>query len=149
MWLICPYGETDILILISNRIGQNWRKILPKVICTCIFIMQSYLLRHYLTTRMPNSCTPPLSVLCHKKYSSPLISLYFSNMVKWICPKLLTVFLTTWLLYFLKIVRFSDFLRGLGGSGWPVRWVGLPAWVSRPEHPKGAKDEVRARRAPN
>ena len=51
-----------------------------------------------------------------------------------------------------------------GGSGWVsglgrvgcvgrsprVRWVGgLPAWVSRPERPKGAKDEVKARRAPN
>ena len=31
-----------------------------------------------------------------------------------------------------------------------VGWVdGLPAWVSRPERPKGAKDEVGARRAPN
>ena len=35
------------------------------------------------------------------------------------------------------------FLAGSGGLG------GLPAWVSRPERPKGAKDEVGARRAPN
>ena len=31
----------------------------------------------------------------------------------------------------------------VGGVG------GLPEWVSRPERPKGAKDEVQARRAPN
>ena len=30
-----------------------------------------------------------------------------------------------------------------------VGWVGLPAWISRPERPKGAKDKVRAQRAPN
>ena len=73
-----------------------------------------------------------------QKSRSLLPSLYFSNMVKWISPKLLTVFLTTWLQYFLKIV---------GWVGW-VGWVGLPAWVSRPERPKGAKDEVGAWRAP-
>ena len=45
---------------------------------------------------------PPLSVLCHKKSGSHLLSLYFSNMVKWISPKVLRVFLTTWLRYFLR-----------------------------------------------
>ena len=59
----------------------------------------------------------------HKKYGSLLFLLYFSNMVKWISPNLLTVFLTTWLRYFLKIVKF------LGGSSWSVRWVGLGEWV--------------------
>ena len=35
----------------------------------------------------------------------------------------------------------------MGWVGWLV-WVGgLPAYVSRPERPKGAKDEVGARRA--
>ena len=39
--------------------------------------------------------------------------------------------------------KLSDLLGGSGG------WVRLPAWVSRPERPKGVKDEVGARRAPN
>ena len=58
------------------------------------------------TTRMPysSSVCPPLS-----QKSGSLFLLYFSNNVKWICPKVLTVFLTTWLPYFLKIVRFPDF----------------------------------------
>ena len=42
---------------------------------------------------------PPLSssvpLLCHKKSGLRLFLLYFSNLVKWISPKLLTVFLTT------------------------------------------------------
>ena len=58
----------------------------------------------YQTTRMPYSCTsvllcPPLR---HKKSGSLLFLLYFSNLVKWISPKLQTVFLTTQLRYFLK-----------------------------------------------
>ena len=45
-------------------------------------------------------CPIPLSsVLCpplrHKKSGSLLFLLYFSNLVKWISPKLQTVFLTT------------------------------------------------------
>ena len=44
-------------------------------------------------------CPIPLSssssVLCHKKSGSLLFLQYFSNLVKWISPKLQTVFLTT------------------------------------------------------
>ena len=35
----------------------------------------------------------------------------------------------------------------LGGLGWLVGLGGLPAWVSRPERPKGAKDEVGAQKS--
>ena len=40
-----------------------------------------------------SSCA--LLVRCDQKSESLLLSLYFSIMVNWICPKFLTVFLTT------------------------------------------------------
>ena len=40
-------------------------------------------------------------------------------------------------------------MGGVGQVGHVGLVDGLPAWVSRPERPKGAKDEVGARRAPN
>ena len=41
-----------------------------------------------------------------QKYGSLLLLLYLSNMVNWISHKLLAVFLTTRLLYFLKDMDF-------------------------------------------
>ena len=49
--------------------------------------------QHLQLTRMPYSSS--VCPLRHKKSRSFLLLLYFSNMVKWISPKLLTVFLTT------------------------------------------------------
>ena len=56
-----------------------------------------------------------------QKNGPVLLFLYFSNMLNKIFPKLLIVFLTNWLPYFLN----------------------FSAWFTRPERPKGAKDEVK------
>ena len=59
-----------------------------------MMIMMMMMTKKNQLTRMPySSVCPPLSVT--KKSGSLLLSLYCSNMVTWICPKLLTVFLTT------------------------------------------------------
>ena len=72
----------------------------------------------------------------HHKKSGPLFSLYFSNMVNWISPRLLTVFLTTWLQYFLKTFEFSE-----------IFWI-WSARVTLTERPRGMKDEVKSPKGP-
>ena len=56
-----------------------------------------HLLAGLLTIKLLECPIPALSSssVCHKKSGSLLFLLYFSNLVKWISPKLQTVFLTT------------------------------------------------------
>ena len=61
------------------------------------------------TPRLRNSSC----CLCHKKYGTLLVLLYFSNIVKWVASKLLTVILTTWFQY-LSILILTD-----GWGAWP------------------------------
>ena len=65
-----------------------------------------------------------------QKSGSLLLFLYFSNMVNWISPKLLTVFLTTWLWSFLSIFGLPD--------GWG-KWVVLSVQRGRKTNSKGSK----------
>ena len=68
----------------------------------------------------------------HQKFGSIFPLLYLSNIIKWICLTLPTVFLATWLRYLLKTFRFLKF----------------SVWVTRLERPKGAKDEVKRPEGP-
>ena len=78
------------------------------------------------TTRIGNSfCSSCSSSTSSQKSGSIFPFLYFSNMINWMSLKLLTVFLTTGLQYFLIYLYF------LNGS----------VWVTWPEWPKGAKEE--------
>ena len=78
-----------------------------------------------------------------------------------VCPLSQKIRITSLLTVFLKhgqmdLSKASNSIFHHLTSIFPEKWVGglvglggSPAWVSRPERPKGAKDDVGARRAPN
>ena len=100
---------------------------------------------HYQLTRMPYSSVLLLCPLSQKIRITSVLAVFlkhgqmdFSRASNSISHHLTSIFPENY-----QIFRF------FGWVGW-VGWVDwLPAWVSRPERPKGAKDEVGARRAPN
>ena len=96
------------------------------------------------TTRICSSSSPPL---CHKKSGSIFLFLYISNMVNWISPKLLTVFLVGSYLasIFPKNFRIFIFCGNFIRVGHTTVQRG-PRTKSR--GPKGLQLKVRARRAP-
>ena len=131
----------DVVSLVLEKVNQKWtfhlslnfqiqnhsRQCFP-----CDFMNQP--------TRMPYSSSVLLCPLSQKIWITSPVAVFlkhgqmdFSKSSNSISHHLTSIFPEN-----------CQILGGLGGSG---GWV--PAWVSRPERLKGAKDEVGAQRAPN
>ena len=104
------------------------------------------------TTRMRNCSFS--SFPWHKISGSLFLFPYSLNMVKWISSNLLTLFMTTWIQYNVKKVRFSEFFVFLEHF-WICMCHTAWAWRAGRLKPRGSKYlqrklqlEVRVRRSP-
>ena len=113
------YFSQNILIFLSKHFHISLTAAPPAILPNSLPRLSSSSVHHFVrgTRFYPNPTLPTsnqfpiqfnyknaqflLSVLvCQEKSWSLLLLLYFSNMVNWICPKLLTVFLPSSFLYF-------------------------------------------------